>query len=553
MLICAREKKISMRFNELTEDDILKIEEIYTDRKISWDRKEELLSEFTGVSSRTARNWAAKLGFTTPVEPVSPQYEEAKKSKVNKKSKRFIISWAQNNTPVHEPFLRNMEAYAKYIDAEIYIIAGRYKNPTSVFSDKDFESWHSRVEPYLYANRESIHKHLVIVGDVKVSPTANTPMTSMQGFSGSESCIFGHPKSQEETVPVLEGRPEKKMMTTGACTEANYTDSKSGKKGEFHHVLGFVIVEIKDKNKVFTRSVTATEDGNFYDLYYRVEFDGDKKQIPMIPGLKFLAKDDYDGKSTVKKIKDIDAAILGDMHFGEHDPKVIDSTINILFKKLNPKKVVLHDVFDGHSISHHTRKDPFAQYLKEIEGKNDLKKEIQNMIDGLKPFEKYETIIVRSNHDDFLDRWLKDVDWRKESTMKNSIAYMEYAALLLNQRADKGVIPYLINEKYPKMITLGRSDSYRIHDWEVGQHGDIGASGSRGSMNQYRNLNTKMIIGHSHAPSRKDGVIQVGTSTHLRVGYNVGPSKWLQAHSIIHEDGKAQIISFHDGEFTTFE
>jgi len=538
-----------MKFNELTEDDILKIEEIYTNRDISWDKKEELLAEYTGVSSRTARNWAAKLGFTSPVEPKSPQYEEAKKRKIKKTSDRYIITWAQNNTPVHEIFLRNLEAYADKIGATIIIIAGRYKNPTSIFSDKDYDTWHSRTLPYLYANRESIHKHLVVIGDVKVSPTAVTPMTGMKGFSGSQSCIFGHPKAQEETLDVLEGRPEKKMMTTGACTMPNYTDSKSGKNGEFHHTLGFVIVEIKDKKKVFTRCVTATDDGNFYDLCYKVEFKGSNKKTK-INGLEFVSKEIV-GESKVEKINEIDGIILGDVHFGEHDENVIDTTINVLMKNLKPKKVVLHDVFDGHSISHHDRKDPFAQYFKELEGKNDLRKEIQNMIEGLKPFAKFETIIVRSNHDDFLDRWLRDVDWRKESTMKNSTAYMEYAALILNKKATNGVIPYLINQEYPDMITLGLSDSYRIHDWEVGQHGHIGSGGSRGSINQYRQLNTKMIVGHSHAPSRKDGVIQVGTSTKLRLGYNTGASKWAHAHAIIHPNGKGQLIYFNDGEFTT--
>ena len=229
-----------MKFDELTEDDISKIKEIYTNRNISWDKKEEALAEFTGVSSRTARKWAAALGFTNPVEPTSPQYEDAKKIKINKKAKRFLITWAQNNTPVHEVFLRNLEEYAKFIGAELYIIAGRYKNPTSVFTDKDYDTWHSRTIPYLYANREKVHKHLAIVGDVKVSPTAVTPMTGMKGFSGIESCIFGHPKVQMETIPVLEGMPPEMMLTTGACTVPNYTDSKAGKKGEFHHTLGAV-------------------------------------------------------------------------------------------------------------------------------------------------------------------------------------------------------------------------------------------------------------------------------------------------------------------------
>ena len=217
---------------------------------------------------------------------------------------------------------------------------------------------------------------------------------------------------------------------------------------------------------------------------------------------------------------------------------------------LKPKHVILHDVFDGDSISHHQMKDPFIQFGKEVNGTNSLEKEINSMIEGLKPFEKYENVvIVRSNHDDFLDRWLKNEDWKKQPTSKNSILYMEYSAMLLRQYSKdpnnvKGVIPEIINKSYPKFKTLGRRESYTVNNWELGQHGDVGASGSRGSLLQFRKLNTKIVVGHYHSPGRKDGALAVGTSTNLRVGYNLGPSSWLQSHVLIHEDGKAQHINF---------
>ena len=541
-----------MKFKKLTEDDILHVKQVYSSPNLSYDEKIGNLMEFFGKGERTTRTWLVNLGIKNKVSEDSPQFKKAKKKKINKKSKRYIFTWAQNNTPVHERFLRNIEAYAKEIGAEVNVIAGRYKNPTSVFEDKDFESWHSRVEPYLFAARQNAHKHLIICGDVKISPTATNPMTAMEGFSGPESSVFGHPKMQMKMVPALEGTAPKMMMTTGAVTVENYTDSKAGKKGEFHHTLGFVIVEVKDKEVFYTRQVTATEDGDFNDLYYNVSFDGDYENLDVIPGLTFQGEK-LKGTTKIKRNKTVDGAILGDIHFGETDKDVMNTTLKVLFKKLRPKEVILHDVFDGDSISHHDRKDPFAQYKKEVSGRNDLKKEIDFMLDGLEAFRDYKTVIVRSNHDDFLDRWLRDVDWRKEATMKNSMCYMNYAALLLGEDATKGVIPYLINERFPDFITLGRSHTHRIHEWEVGQHGDVGASGSRGAINQFRKLSTKMIIGHSHSPGRIDGVIQVGTSTVLRVGYNIGPSPWLQSHSIIHADGKAQQIHFIKGEFTTFE
>jgi hypothetical protein len=61
----------------------------------------------------------------------------------------------------------------------------------------------------------------------------------------------GAPKVQMEMIPVLDGQKPKIMLTTGAITKKNYTDSKSGKVGDFHHTFGFVIVEIKDDNTFF--------------------------------------------------------------------------------------------------------------------------------------------------------------------------------------------------------------------------------------------------------------------------------------------------------------
>jgi hypothetical protein len=397
------------------------------------------------------------------------------------------------------------------------------------------EHWDAKVLKYLDANRHDIHKYVSILSDIKIQPTAVNPMTGLQGLSGINSCVFGSPKVQLEMIPVLDGNKPKMMLTTGAITKKNYTDSKSGKLGDFHHTFGFVIVEIKDDETFFVRQVTADDKtGDFTDLYYRVDKNG------------------------VNRIDEISAIVYGDIHYGHHDQKVLDATMGML-DKITPKHVILHDVFDGNSISHHEMKDPFIQYGKEMNGTNDLEKEIELMMNGLASFEKFENVvIVRSNHDDFLDRWLKNEDWKKQPTFKNSRLYMKFSDILLKQYGEdpynvKGVIPFIINERFPKFNTLGRSSSYIVKGWELGQHGDHGSNGSRGSLLQFRKLNTKIIVGHYHSPGRKDGALAVGTSTKMRVGYNVGPSSWLQSHVIIHKDGRAQHICFIDGEYTTFE
>lgn len=525
-----------MKFKDLTPEQIELARSIYTDKNKSWDDRMAELVNLFGKSERTVRKWCSeRLNFKEKVDIEPEQYIMAKDRKFDKSTKRFIVTWAQNNTPVHAKLLKNMETYAEFIGADIHVIAGRYKNPTSVWSNQqeNEEIWDDKVVKYLDANRHDVHKFVSILSDIKVHPTAVNPLTGLHSISGVNSCIVGSPKVQMEMIPVLEGNRPKMMLTTGAITMQNYTDSKSGKVGEFHHTFGFVIIEIKDGEVFFVRQVTADDkNGNFTDLYYNVT------------------------KGEVNRISEIEGIVLGDLHIGHHDDDVLDSTFELM-DELKPKHVILHDVFDGDSISHHQMKDPFVQYGKEVQGTNDLGKEIDGMLEQLNRFTKFDNVvIVRSNHDDFVDRWLKNEDWKKQPTFKNAPLYMELSARLLKQYASGneviGVIPELIKERFPKYITLGRSASYKIKGFECGQHGDVGSNGSRGSLLQYRKLNTKIIVGHYHSPGRKDGAIAVGTSTKLRVGYNQGASTWLQSHVIIHKDGRAQHINFIDGSFTTF-
>jgi hypothetical protein len=519
-------------FKKLTEQDKITLKNAYYGRKDSNLTVEKIafnLGLQLGVSERTIRKWFERLHFKEKVtETPSEQYELAKQRVFNKEKKRFLISWAQNNTAVHTRLLRNMEAYAEFLDADIHIIAGRYKNPTSIFTDKDYEYWEKEVLPYLDAARHNVHKYVSIMGDFKIQPTAVNPMSGLEGVSGINSCIFGAPKVQMMSIPVLHTQKPKMMMTTGAVTIKDYTDSKAGKKGEFHHTYGFVVVEIKDDEIFFARQVTANEAGAFTDLFYRVD------------------------KGEVTTIDSAAAIVLGDYHVGDQDNEVIEKTLELL-NRLKPQHVIMHDIFNGHSINHHEMDNPFTQYEKEMNNKNSLKNEVDEMLVELDKFKNYNVVIVRSNHDDFVDRWLINTDWRKTNTPKNSLEYMQYSAAILSGEAKDGVIPWIIKKHYPKIKTLNRSDSYVVKKWELAQHGDVGANGSRGSLEQFRRLNTKMIIGHSHSCGRKDGVLQVGTSTNLRVGYNEGPSSWSQTHCIIHQDGKAQLITFSNGDFTTFK
>lgn len=456
----------------------------------------------------------------------SPEFQKAKKKKYDKRRKTFIFTWAQNATPVHEGLFKNIEVYSKSLNAGLHVIAGRYKNPTSVFTNnqKNDEYWAEEVQPYLDANRHNIHEFLQVLADVKISPTASTPLSGLNGVTGLESCIVGHPRQHLKSLPVLENYPHKLLLSTGACTKPNYTDSKAGKKGEFHHMLGFIIVEL-DGTDFHIRQVNADNDGNFYDIHKRVK----------------------NGK-VYENTKGCEAAILGDIHTRHNNKEVTKVTFKLL-DKLKPKHTIIHDIAEMESILHWDLKDPFKLLMKEETGLNCLAQEIDEIMEWIEDHISYNLVMARSNHDDMLDRWLKNTDWRKS---ENKAIYLKLAGILATEEDAqvKGVLPFLIDQKFGKKITtLSLDDSFRVFGWELAMHGHLGANGSRGGHTQFKNLNTKNVTGHGHHPHREDGHVMVGTLSHLRVGFNRGPSNWMNGFGLIYPDGKLQLIHITNNKY----
>jgi len=484
--------------------------------------------EYNETIGRGFRRIMQTTGVTNNVKRIedTKEFKKAAKKKFDKRRKNFIFGWAQNNTPVHKETLRNIEAYAEYHKASIHIIAGRYKNPTSMWSykDKSEEHWHPLVVPYLDANRHNIHPLLQILSDVKVQPTAATPLSGFNGVTGLESCVVGHPRMHLKSLPVLDGYPNKVLVTTGAITIENYTDSKAGKKGDFHHQLGFIFVEL-DGDDFHIRQVGVADDGSFYDLCYKVE-DG-------------VVKENKEGAEVV---------ILGDIHNLSTDPIALKAS-KVMLDYLNPNHTIVHDLMDAKEVNPHMEKHPYEVLNRERENLG-LFGEVDAMIGWLHRYKQYNLVVVRSNHDIFVDRFLEG-DWRKQ---QNKAAYLKYAGVLAEGLAPDGIIPFIINEEFGGEVrALGIDESYRVLDWELGMHGHIGANGSRGSATQFKTLNTKNVTGHTHTPIRVDGHVSVGTLTYKRLGYNQGMSSWMHSNFVIYPNGKGQHIHIINGKFTNFK
>lgn len=453
---------------------------------------------------------------------VESQFSAAKLHTLKEK-KRYIISSAQTASNVNVNFLKNIEAYAEYIDAEIGIIATRYRNPTSTWKEEG-DVWDEKVHKYLTANRQFLHKDVLLLADLKVQATSPNPTNGVELFGDGASVIVGAPRIEMKSVPVLPTQKQKFLYSTGSVTEPNFTDSVAGGKAGAHHSYGFVVVEIESDEVVHMRSVSANNEGSFNDLLFRVE----NEKI---------------------SIEAVETLVWGDSHFAQKKKKVTEA-FRTLCKDLKIEMSVLHDVWDSQSINVHNLKNPIIQHQLMKEGKDDLAKEFRQMHKELKWFNENmrQTLVISSNHDDMLDRAMIQSNW--SDNLKNAEIFLELLQLSLSGKAKNGLIPYFINKKYKHIKALGLNDSYIKHGVELALHGHKGPNGSRGNIQAFSRLSQKTIIGHSHSPGIRWGCYQVGISCGMEHGYNHGLSGWAYAGVTLNKHGKRQMIILNKDTLT---
>ena len=203
-----------MKQRKFTDEELLEIKRAHF--TMPSDERDKTLGEQYGVSERSVRRWLMNIGLTNGIEETNADILRAKKRELDKK-KFYIITSAQNATNVNKGLWQNILAYADFLGAAIHVIPYRYKNPTSTFTEGDNDFWAQDLLPFLDMNRHSIHRDLQLLSDVKIQPTAASPLSGLEGMTGHQSCIIGHPRMQLKSMPTLDGYHQKVMMTTGVC------------------------------------------------------------------------------------------------------------------------------------------------------------------------------------------------------------------------------------------------------------------------------------------------------------------------------------------------
>ena len=465
----------------------------------------------------------------------------------------YIFTWAQNATGVHPGFWAALNGLRKHRNADLNVIKGRYLNRTGMIDQVPggFNDlwWTPPILPFLWDRREDICPSIQILGDINVRPTAVNPLVGLETITGRQSGILGHPKLSMRVIPTPEGMPPKQLLTTGACTIANYTDSAAGAKGAFHHTLGATIVEVAPDGTFFMRQLNATSDGSFIDKATKYNTDGTHE-----PAGRALC------------------LAMGDWHSGMTEPGVIAATFGIenyagtMVELLRPEKITWDDLIDFYGRSHHHLIDPFKSIGKADGGAHnwdDLRAEIETACEDVDYYTKVAaeaaggpvtSYIKADNHGEAFTRYIRERNWKSDPA--NATFYLETALKMAQgtKMTETGVeypeaLAVWAREWCPDAVVLNRHSSLMIADIECAYHGDIGPNGARGNIKAFSKIGVKVSIGHVHTPGIEHGAYQHGTSTRIPLGYTKGPSSWLNTHMVIYSNGKRALYTIVNGRF----
>lgn len=430
---------------------------------------------------------------------------------------KYIITSIQQNALVNRNLLKNMLNFAAKHGVDkilTFVQRGKYVEE-DLISPLIFDS---NIE--LILGEMKLNANLKLY-DTKILPQQINPFTGMnRKLSRDYSYILPSPKIRYESIANNSVYP-RAIMSTGCLTKPNYKEHTAhGRKAVEQHQYGFVFVEVQTNQLFKAIQIEATKKGDFY----------------------FMTEKYHSG--TVGQAQP-EALILGDLHPGETDPWVHKETIKMI-GSLKPRRVMLHDTFNGHSINHHEKGMLLSELRNLRDKKTNLEDEMRMVHKVLceygNKFPDVEFIVVRSNHDDFLEKYIQ------QKMFIDDPQNFLFTCKLIARIVDENNIPLqeglsLIGP-LPKNISFLQQDaSLRVYGIELANHGHLGANGSRGTPNQFNNLNLKMITAHTHSPKLMENGMVVGTSTYLKVGYTHGPSSWLNAHGILYSNGKYSLIT----------
>ena len=498
---------------------------------ISRDKLRHYFTNLSGIRKDAKAFYPEAFKGIVDTERLLSDKNVAELKKRISRYKRFFITTAVAGQRVNADFLQSIELFCKKNNALLLILpshdpAHNLQNEVEwhfddILSDKDF------VFCSLDLN-SNIH-----ISDLRVTAKQVNPTTGLgRVCQGKGSFIFASPKQSLEYDPVSNIKMPHARMSTGACTVGNYNTTKGNSLrtaflAENDHEVGGIIVEIVDNSLYHFRQVQSDIDGSFADLGTLYSGHKTKKIVP-----KF---------------------VMGDLHAGEHDETAVSAWKEVI-NHTKCDEVFFHDFFNGASISHYLDEDIITRAQQSAKDKLSLKKEIvvsgEVMSDILELKSLKKGVIVKSNHDEWLLRWLQGAKFKDDPL--NFQVGCQLATVAVEKIDPLKFAVELYCKNIPhlnKLLWLERDQDYKVGGVECGSHGDVGQNGSRGSKISMERGYGRCIVGHSHTPGKLRKVFQVGTTSKLKLNYTKGTSSWVHCSALVYPNGQVQLINSIEGKW----
>lgn len=492
----------------------------------------DVFSSFTELRTRAFEQNPDLADFVFNESTFDDAYSDALDEQIRTHNK-FIITTAVCGKPVDIEFYNALKTYAKVNDAVILLLPCMdVKGSKRIFE--------LNLDPALkdswVAYRDLKLNNNVGTCAIRISAKQINPLTGLDGFpvKANRSLFVASCKQMLKNIPYYKGEIPRFMASTGAVTINDFTNDyfisgRTSRIAENDYQAGAFILEIQDEEIYYKRPIQARPDGSFTDLDNVYHPDG-----------------------TVTKSKDA-LFVQGDSHVGAEDSRLASAIRNAFVKDGYVKTVVLHDLCNSGSISHHEANDWVKLVQRINDGTNSLMNEINMCVDYLNQltYIGLNVVVVNSNHDNHIERCIREMAFVKNRDFTNTELLFETYLDITKGNIKGGVLEYLVTKKAthklnnPEQIRwLALDESYKKYGIELGFHGHLGANGAKGSLRTFGNAFQNVVLGHSHSGAINKGVMQVGTTSELDMEYNKGLSSWTRSCCLCHEDGSKQLIDF---------
>ena len=433
-----------------------------------------------------------------------------------------IVSTIQLSALVNRPFLRNMIAFADEHNVnkiELFVMPGKNKDESSI---PTILMENPRIE-LLFLDKAGLKlNNNLKLYDTGILASQINPLTGFnKKLHRDYSYLLPSPKVRYMSIPNTSKYP-RFLATTGALTHGNYKmHTAQGRKAELEHEYGFAFIEVKNSRIFNYHPVMALKNGNFN---FNREFYRNGKKEDQQP----------------------EALILGDIHVGDTCMKSMRVSVQMI-ADLKPKRVVLHDLFNGHSINHHERSNNLSKAQLWKQKMHILEEEVDQcqvfLNDLAYKFPDVQFLVVESNHDLFMKTYISHENFLADG--QNSV----FSCRLFVEMDKCKPQPILqtameLQGKIAKNVRfLNEDEEYRVKGVGLDYHGHRGMNGARGTSMSFSNNNLMLISAHEHTPKIHPNGMVVGTLTKLKLGYTKGASSWLNANGLLYSSGKYTLLT----------